>query len=169
MRATAIPAQVTTVEDHIAGNLNLTQLILLCIPLFVGGLLFTVFPPAMHLSPYKLPVTTLIVALCGILAIRIKGKIVLFWAAILLRHWLRPKYYVFDKRSMYGREQYKAIPQVAEADEAEAYEPAPQKAALSFAELARVQDVINDPTISVAYEARKGALYVRIAEAKQEG
>jgi hypothetical protein len=36
MRTRVIPAQITTVEDRIAGNLNLTQILLLMIPVILG-------------------------------------------------------------------------------------------------------------------------------------
>ena len=42
MRTTVVPAQVTTVEDKIAGNLGLSQLLLLTLPVFGGSALFLV-------------------------------------------------------------------------------------------------------------------------------
>jgi hypothetical protein len=41
MRTTVIPAQITTVEDRIAANLNLTQIILLLASLFVATFIGT--------------------------------------------------------------------------------------------------------------------------------
>jgi hypothetical protein len=169
MRATAIPAQVTTVEDHITGNLNLVQLILICTPVFTGGFLFAVFPPAMHLSTYKLPLVVILLIVCGTMAIRIKGKIVLFWIAILLRYWLRPRYYAFDKHSMHGREQYQKMTEVVEAETTEAPKRVNKKPPLSFEDLMRVQELIENPAANLAFETRKGGLYVRITEIKQEG
>jgi len=45
MKTTTVPAQVTTVEDRLAGNLSLTQLLLLVCPVFVSCLIYVVFPP----------------------------------------------------------------------------------------------------------------------------
>jgi hypothetical protein len=168
MRATAIPAQITTVEDHITGNLNLMQLILLCMPVFTGGLLFAVVPPVMHLAPYKLPLIVIVLIVCGTMAVRVKGKIVLFWIAILLRYWLRPRYYVFDKHSTHGREQYQKVPEVVETEKSEAPERIRTQPLLSFEDLMRVQELIENPDANVAFDTRKGGLHVRITEIRQE-
>lgn len=170
MRVTAVPAQVTTVEDRIAGRLGMSQMVLLFIPIIFGSLLYAGLPPAMHSAPYKLVVLTLLLCTCGILAIRIKGKIVLFWIAVLLRYWLRPRYYVFDKRSVHGRNQYHGA---VEVDETEEKEEKPERSRLisplTLDDLIRVKDVIENPEANLGFEVRKGGLYVRITEVKQEG
>lgn len=168
MRVTVIPAQVTTVEDRIVGSLNLGQLLLLCIPVFGGGLLYAALPPVMTISIYKISLLVMLGSLCGILAIRIKGAIVLFWATILIRYWLRPRYYVFDKHSLHGREQYSAFPEAREEQTTEAPIRTRPTAPLSFPDLVKVQACIEDPAANVAFETRKGGLYVRITEVKQE-
>jgi hypothetical protein len=53
MRSTVIPAQITTVEDKITGNLSLTQIILLIIPVFILTILFSLVPPVMKLGIFK--------------------------------------------------------------------------------------------------------------------
>lgn len=169
MRTTAIPAQVTTVEDRITGNLNLMQLILLCTPVAMGGLLFAVCPPVMHLSTYKIPFIVISVVVCGAMAIRVKGKIVLFWIAILLRYWLRPRYYVFDKHSTHGREQYKPVSEAVVMETSEAPKRTLKRSLLSLEDLTKVQELIENPATNLAFETRKGSLYVRITEARQEG
>lgn len=168
MRVTAIPAQVTTVEDRITGNLNLVQLILLCTPVFAAGLLFAIVPPVMHLSSYKLPLIIILVLLCGSLAIRIKGKLVLFWIAILLRYWLRPRYYVFNKHSAHGREQYHTSFEIVDEAISEVPVHTDKKSILSFQDITKVQELIANPAANLAFESRKGGLYVRITEIKQE-
>ena len=169
MRTTATPAQVTTVEDHITGNLNLVQLILLCIPVATGGLLFAVCPPVMHLATYKLPLIVISVVVCDALAIRIKGKVVLFWIAILLKYWLRPRYYVFDKHSTHGREQYRPTQEITVVEKPEVTERTRKQPSLSFEDMTKVLELIENPATNLAFETRKGSLYVRITEAKQEG
>ena len=116
MRTTAIPAQVTTVEDRIAGNLGMSQMVLLFIPIIIGSFLYAGLPPAMHSAVYKLVLLTVLLCICCGLAVRIRGKIVLFWGIILLRYWLRPRYYVFDKRSTHGRPDYHGTAQRDDAD-----------------------------------------------------
>ncbi len=169
MRVTAVPAQVTTVEDHIVGNIGLAQMILLCIPLFIGGLLFAVLPPVMHITAYKLSLIVLVTSVCGIMAIRIKGKIVLFWISILLCYYLRPRYYVFDKHSMHGRKQYRSTPIVVEEKTTKIPERVRKATSLSIKDVAKVKELIDNPAANLAFETRKGGLYVRITEVKQEG
>lgn len=104
MRTTVIPAQITTVEDKIAGNLNLTQLMLMVASLFIGVMIYTLFPKAMSFSLYKIPLFILDFIICFGLALRIKGKIVLNWLIILLSFYLRPSYYVANKNDIYLRD-----------------------------------------------------------------
>ena len=103
MRSTVIPAQMTTVEDKIAGNLSFTQILLLMTPVFWGTLIYAFAIPTMRLALYKLPVILLVTILCLILAIRIKGKLVLDWLIMILRFRTRPGYYLFDKNDTYQR------------------------------------------------------------------
>jgi len=103
MRTTVIPAQVTTVEDKIAGNLNLTQILILMVPVFWTTIVYTFFAPSMRLAWYKLPLILIVLFICLILSLRIKGKVVLEWLFVLLRYHVRPKIYCFDKNDEYQR------------------------------------------------------------------
>ena len=104
MRTTVIPAQITTVEDKIAGNLNLTQLMLMVASLFIGVAVYAVLPNRLHFSFYKLPLFAVDFIICFGLALRIKEKIVLNWLIILLSFYLRPGYYVANKNDIYLRD-----------------------------------------------------------------
>jgi len=168
MRATAIPAQITTVEDRIVGSLNLGQLMLLCAPVFGGGLLYAIMPPIMTISVYKVVLLALLSLVCGILSLRIKERIVLFWMMILLRYWLRPRYYVFDKRSSYSREQYRHLPEVPAETVQHRSERPVRASSLSLEARAKVEELLTNPAAKVAFETRKGGLYVRITEVRQE-
>src|SRR3989344_8530921 len=97
MRSQPIPAQITTVEDKIAGNLNLTQIILLMVPVFFTTAAYAVFPPQMHLAVYKFPLVLIVLFVSLILSMRIKGKVVLNWLVILIQYNVRPRYYLFNK------------------------------------------------------------------------
>ncbi len=171
MKTTAVPAQVTTVEDRIVSNLGVSQVVLLSLPVLMAGVVFAGFPPAMHITVYKLVVLILFTALCGGLAIRIKGKIVLLWLVVLLRYNLRPGYYVYNKNSLANREQY------ASTKATEAVEDTPEKittrrrqSKLTVAETIRVFNAIDNPAANFAFTTgKKGKLYVRITEVNQEG
>ncbi len=104
MRTTVIPAQITTVEDKIAGSLNLTQLMLLMVPVFWTTIVYTILTPAMHIVWYKIPlVVAVLIASLG-LAIRINGVIVFNWLFIVLSYRLRPKLFIFNKNDTYLKE-----------------------------------------------------------------
>jgi len=104
MKTRTIPAQITTVEDKIIGNLNLTQIILLIIPILLGTFLFIIFPPVSVYSIYKLLLTIFALIICITLCFRFKEKLVLSWSIIILRFKFRPKYWVYDKNNIYSRE-----------------------------------------------------------------
>lgn len=103
MRTTIIPAQITTVEDKIAGSLNFAQILLLMLPVLWGTLVYAIFIPAMKLAPYKVSLVLLVSAISLILAIRVKDKIIAEWIGILLRYKLRPKFYIFNKNDITER------------------------------------------------------------------
>lgn len=104
MRTTIIPAQITTVEDKIAGSLNMTQILLLITPILVDALIFVALYPQNKINIYKSILMLVITAFLSLLALRIKGKIVLMWLTVLIIYQLRPKYYLFNKNSIYQRE-----------------------------------------------------------------
>lgn len=166
MKVTVVPAQVTTVEDRIAGSLGLSQLLLLAAPVFGGSTLYIILPPTLHNAAYKVVIMVLLFLLCSLLAIRIKGKILLFWLATILRYNLRPRYYVFNKRSLHGREQYEDVAQVLEEAETSQSEKARIPLALSTAEVVELENLMDNPAANLSFESRKGQLYVRITEVK---
>lgn len=104
MRSQVIPAQITTVEDKIAGDLSLTQIMLLLSPVLIATFIYAFLPPAMMLVLYKLVLALIFVVVCLTLAIRIKGRIIASWLVVLFRYNARPKYYVYNKNSITHRE-----------------------------------------------------------------
>ncbi|OGE78057.1 hypothetical protein A3J19_01100 [Candidatus Daviesbacteria bacterium RIFCSPLOWO2_02_FULL_41_8] len=104
MRTTVIPAQITTVEDKIAGNFNLTQILLLLASLFIAVGIYAVLPARLHFSVYKIPLIIAGFFVCCTLALRIKDRVVLNWLFILAGYYLRPAYYVSDKNDVYLRD-----------------------------------------------------------------
>lgn len=169
MKSTIIPAQVTTVEDRIAGPLVMSQLMLLAAPIFAGSLLYVILPPAAHRSAYKLVLITLLAFICGLLAIRIKGKIILLWLIILLSYNLRPRYYVFNKNTVAARNYYENVelePEENEIPETEVV-PLAKLPQLSMADHAQVEAIIEHPDAQLAFATnRKGGLSVVINQVK---
>lgn len=107
MKTQIIPAQITTVEDKIAGNFSMTQVIILLIPILFTTVTYVLFPPIMEFVPYKLGLTLIVVIFSLVSIIRVKGKIIIQWTLIISRYNLRPKYYIYNKNSQYSREIYK--------------------------------------------------------------
>jgi Ca2+/Na+ antiporter len=170
MKVTVVPAQITTIEDRIVGSLGMSQLVLLTLPVVLGGGMYIVLPPTMHAAPYKLTLIVLLAAVCAVMAIRIRGRILLLWLVTILRYNLRPRYFVFDKRSQRGREQYLHVAEHVPQEEKETkVRKKLKELRLSTAEIVQVERLLADPTANVFYSTdKKGKLYVRITEVKQE-
>lgn len=104
MRTTVVPAQVTTVEDRIAGNLTLPQITLMVISLVVGAVIYAGIPQKMHFGTLKTTLTIIQFAILGALALRINGKIVADWLIIYSRYSTRPRRYIFTKNDLTHRD-----------------------------------------------------------------
>ncbi len=107
MRSQVIPAQITTVEDKIAGNFSLTQIMLLLMPVLIATFIYAFLPPNMTFVIYKLVLAGIFAILSITLAIRVKGRIIASWLVVLIRYNARPKYYVYNKNSATCREAIK--------------------------------------------------------------
>lgn len=169
MKITVVPAQVTTVEDRVAGNLGFSQLALFAIPVFGGSLLYAVLPPSMDFSLYKIILIIVIAVLSGFLAIRIKGKIILLWLFVLLRYNLRPKLYLFNKRVCDFREDYPEPPKEPRPKAVTAkLGAAVELVKLGAKEKAHLYVALNDPVNRLYFEMnKKGGLNVRISEVQE--
>src|SRR5438105_189077 len=104
MRQTRVPAQITTVEDKIAGNLSFLQILLLIGALFSATFVYLVFPKQLQLTLYKIPFMVVFASIFLLLAMRIKGKIIVQWIFLITQYCLRPQFYVFNKNDMVCRE-----------------------------------------------------------------
>lgn len=105
MRTTVIPAQVTTVEDTIAGSLTLTQIILLILPVFLSTATYALLPESMTLSSYKIALIAVLFVSFIVLSLRIKGRLVVSWITLLSNYVFRPHIFVFDKRTSFSRDE----------------------------------------------------------------
>lgn len=168
MRTAIVPAQVTTVEDKITGNLSVIQLLLIILPVLVGGILFVALPPFFSYAVYKIVAIVCLIALCASLAIRIKGKIVLHWLIILLRFNLRPRYYVFDVNDTYLKDECLAQPQEPELEVRQTRLVTKDiLPTISTADLVKVKDLLSNPATRPSFEiSKKGIVSVRITEVK---
>jgi hypothetical protein len=171
MRTTIVPSQITTVEDRIAGRLGLSQLLLLISPIFGGSLIFVVLPPFFNYAVYKIVLIVCIASFSALLAIRIKGKILLFWAITLIRYNTRPRYYLFNKNSAHTRE----IVLPADIEDESAEETTTQAAIpirqinLTTAERVQIEDLLANPAANVHITTnKKGELRVHLTEIQQE-
>lgn len=168
MKVTVVPAQVTTVEDRVAGNLSFSQLILFAVPVFGGSLLFAILPPFMGASLFKIILISIFAAFCSIMAIRIKGKIVLLWLVVLLRYRARPRIHVLNKNTATHREDY---PPVLDIDlkPTELAEETTKHVLLPLGDGEKIHllETLNDPMSHLRIElTKKGGFNVRISEAK---
>lgn len=160
MKVTVVPAQVTTVEDRIFGNLSFSQLILLVIPIFLSVVMYIGLPPFTKGSLYKYICILILFLICSSLAIRFKGKIVAFWLATILRYNIRPKYYIDDKsfrkeETMFSSEETKVKEKVKTKN---------QSKVIDVGSL-----VVNfDPSKLQFKTSKKGGLYVNLAEIKEQ-
>lgn len=168
MKVTVVPAQVTTVEDRIIGNLGFSQVLLLIIPIFVGAGLFALLPPMMGGAPYKYIVLVLLISLCVILSVRIKGKILAAWLVTILRYNVRPKYYLYNKNTSSLREDY---PELV-VNESESPQQQNEKLSLTLPRLGSIEMIkvlatIDNPAANFRIvKTKKGVLSVRLKEIK---
>ncbi len=100
MKTVSIPAQITSVEDRIVGGLTLAQLGLIAAPVFIDFAIYVALPRPMKLNIYKICLIFLISSFLLILALRLKGKLVLFWLLTLISFRVRPKLFVYDKNTL---------------------------------------------------------------------
>mgnify|MGYP001491034260 CR=1 FL=1 len=167
MKMTVVPAQVTTVEDRIIGNLGFSQILLLIIPVFASAFIFGLFPPFMGGALYKYIIMASVALLFCILAIRIKGKIVANWIITISRYNIRPRYYLYNKNVTTHREEYPAKTDNQESQKITEDRP---KKKLNLQQLdipttARLLATIENPSANFRIEpGKKGNLHVRFTE-----
>ncbi len=165
MRTTVIPAQVTTLEDKIVGNLSFLQICFLMFPVLWSMVVFMLFPPTMSMTLYKLPIILVVSVISLLMAVRIKEKILFDWLLIILKFNLRPTYYVFTKNDTYLRTLDLPLKEEAVAA-AHQIQEAPQPVAIptaSIRELVQLDSVMRKRKHPVSFKPdKKGALHVAL-------
>ena len=166
MKTTTVPAQVTTVEDRLAGNLSLTQLLLLVCPVFVSCLIYVVFPPFIKISIFKVSICALLFLFFAVMSIRIRGKIVMMWLLLVLKYRNRPRYYLYDKNDPVFRKSEDEPSKAVEPLKAQKPEEDKQPVIdLATPDLARLEIAIADPRSNFNFKQTKnGVLSVHITE-----
>lgn len=170
MKIQRIPAQITTVEDKIAGNLNLTQIVLLILPVFVFVVVYAIFAPSMHFAWYKVPLFLITGSVFPILAIRFKEKLIMDWLAILFRYKTRPKYYVFNKNDLYQRT-VDPLPVEKKHKKEKAHKTEEKKSTspvVSISDLVRLEGVLTNPGYSFSIKSQKKGAFSIAFEQKQK-
>ena len=158
MRTTIIPAQITTVEDKIAGSLNFAQILLLMTPILWGTLVYAVFIPGMKLAPYKISLVLIVTTLSLVLALRVKEKIVAEWIRVLLRYKLRPKFYIFNKNDLTERNIDLPFEPVLNHKKAVVKGGKKQLKELSIKELIKFEQAMASKTLAVSFRYGKKSL-----------
>jgi hypothetical protein len=168
MKYAIVPAQIMTVEDRITGNLSLPQMILLFVPVFAAVLAYVGLPPIYEYAAYKIAFVLAAALVCGLSAIRIKGRILIVWATVMLSYNLRPRYYIYNKNDAYLRESVEnTAPQKVPAEEKPQEEAElPAAPQLSVAELVQLESILANPKANVRFINEKGRLRVRATEIK---
>ena len=156
MRTTIIPAQITTVEDKIAGSLNMTQILILMFPVLWTALIYILFAPAMKLVPYKLGLIGVVIMICLILVIRIKDKIVAEWLGVVLRYQFRPKYWLYNKNDTANRIiDIPDIPDIAISKRKTTKKASSdQKTEINISDLVRLEQLIDSGKVAVRYQMK---------------
>lgn len=167
MRVSIVPAQITTVEDKIAGNVSVQQAMLLGLPILFGFVTALFFPPFGQFVAYKVAIVIILFVLCGSLALRIEGRIIAQWIKLFAIYSARPKYYVYDKNTSYLRVAASAATHI----EAKAATTIPQKkitpqiSHITPHEFARLEQFATDNRAGIKFVVgKKGELNVHITE-----
>lgn len=162
MRSQVIPAQITTVEDKIAGNFSLTQIMLLLLPVLIASFIYAFLPPSMNFVIYKLVLAGVFAILSITLAIKIKGRIIASWLIVLIRYNSRPKYYVYNKNSATHREVIKPeIPTVVIQNAVEEKAVSKQIDTPDIKDVLKVRHLLDTTDFNLTYRSgKKGGLNV---------
>ena len=168
MRISIVPAQITTLEDKIAGNVSVQQAALLGVPVLIGFIIALLFPPSGQFVAYKIAIVFGLLLICGSLAVRIKDRIVAQWLKLFVVYSARPLRYVYDKNSTYLRSS-----EVAELKQEMTVAIKPIKKPtvalknITSKEFVRLEQFATDARAGMKFEiGKKGELNVRITEVK---
>jgi hypothetical protein len=166
MRITVVPAQITTVEDRVAGNFTFVQIVLMIIPLVIGALIYSSMAPKIHFNPAKLTLIAIDFFIFGIMAIRFNGKILADWMIIYLRYSVRPRRYIFTKNDLIHRDM---ILETAEENHSVKTQTtkniSKKQKALSLLEQSKMDQLFAENALSVSFKiSKKGGVDVSLKQ-----
>lgn len=168
MRITVVPAQITTVEDRIAGNLTFVQVLLLVAALLVGSAIYLILPPKLHLGGIKLTLICLDCIIFVGLSLRIRGKIIADWLILYLRYHFRPRIYVFTKNDLTARDVVTVTAQKTVKQKKQSKQPVLIPTPVTAVVQAQVDHLLDNPAVSVRFAlAKKGGVDVSLTPIKQ--
>lgn len=169
MKTTVVPAQITTVEDRIAGSLTLPQIVLMIFPLITSVIIYAGIPHRMHFSVIKIVLMALQVIFFGLLAIRFRGKIVAEWLVIYIRFAARPRQYVFTKNDIVARDiEISPLKKPDVAQNKKTNKKSFLMEPLALPDTARVNSLLENSALTVSYKlAKKGGLDVSLKPIKR--
>jgi len=156
MRTTIIPAQITTIEDKIAGSLSLTQILILIIPIFWTAVIYVVIGPTMKVTSLKLCLVLVVLIICLLLIIRIKDKIVANWLKVIVSYQNRPRYWLYNKNDLTNR--IVDIPLEVVTPKIEkviATQPNIVSTNVNVAELVKLEQLIRSGNVALRYQFTK--------------
>ena len=168
MKSTIVPAQITTVEDRIAGNFTFSQLAVLSAPVVISASVYMLLAPKLQLSLVKFLLMVVAFVIICPLAIRIRDKTVAAWFVLYTRYALRPRVYVHTKAGLTHRTtglgNMEPVAEVETDSEKKSAAYAPQ----SVHEQLRIKELLEDPTLSVSFEfTQKGGIDVSLTPVKR--
>ncbi|MDD3686353.1 MAG: PrgI family protein [Bacteroidales bacterium] len=168
MKTTVVPAQVTTVEDKIAGNFTFPQIVLFIIALLVGTAIYILIPPKTNFTVGKLILIVMQLMLFGGLAIRYKDKIIADWLIIILRYNSRPKRYVFTKNDTAFRKKLSKLKKSVKIKKTQKKIENKAEEKLNYHSQNKVDQILVNPKVSISFKpSRKGGLDVSFESSKR--
>ena len=111
----------------------------------------------MKLTSLKLVLIIISTTISGILALRIKDKIVAEWLGVLLKYRLRPKYWLYNKNDTTNRTiDIPDIPDIALVSRKSSKKVASkQKTEINITDLVRFEQLIDSGKVAVSYLIKK--------------
>jgi hypothetical protein len=138
-------------------------------PIFLDFAFYAILPNMLKLNTYKLALMAIITIMASILAIRVKGKILLIWAITILRYNARPRYHVFNKNNTHLRNKVMAYVDETETQATSNIKQAIQydSKQLSREDIFTLECILADRLANLSFATnKKGGLHVTIAEIK---
>jgi hypothetical protein len=165
VKSVTVPAEITGVKDKIGGYLMLNQVIILSSGLLLDFLIFIALPKFLTINLYKTTLMAIVFAVFGTLSIQYKGEIVLSWLLLILKYNLRPRYYIYDKNSLYLRNVSEPDFSANQKDTKTVNtKPSSYKSSISTNERLRFKSLEYNKKLSLSFKTVKGDLNVVVSE-----